>query len=59
MKLTINYKNGNKLTQEINGLRYEADAICFTVKKQVYFSVVPHPVYVHFDNIESFEIEED
>lgn len=56
MTLTINYKNGNTLTQSINYIHTEDNKLYFTVDKRIH-PTVEVPTEVPFENIKSFSVE--
>lgn len=58
IKLTLNYKTGVTLEQIVNYVHFENNQIIFTLKKQVYYSVVAEQIKVDLDNLISFDIVE-
>ena len=57
MKLTIIYKNGNKLEQLVNYVHLENDAIYYTMNKHVH-GIFQEPVRIPIENIDKFDVEE-
>ena len=53
--ITINYKNGNTLTEDVNYLHFENGCIYYTVERKIQ-SMVTVPVEIPLENIESFDL---
>lgn len=57
MKLTVTYKNGNELTNDINWLELKNNSIRFTVNRRVH-SLGVDIVSIPLENIATYRIEE-
>lgn len=58
IKLTLNYKTGAILEQIVHYVHFEDGKICYTLKKQVNYSVIGEVIKISLDKLTSFDIEE-
>ena len=58
IKLTLHYQTGAKLEQIVHYVHFENNQIIFTLKKQVYNSVISEQIKVNLNNLISFDITE-
>lgn len=56
MKLTINYKNGNTITTEVNYVHVEGGCIWYTRKSKV--SSIGGIINTPIENVDSWEVTE-
>lgn len=56
IRLTINYKNGNTLTELVHYVHYADGAIFYAEDSQVE-NCVPVPTRTSLENVESFDVD--
>lgn len=56
MKITVIYKNGNKIIQPINYLYFEDNAIYYTLDKKIH-GAFQKPVKILLENVDNFDVE--
>ena len=54
--LTIEYKNGNTLTEKVNYLHFENENLFYTVDKQIYDKFIDQ-IKIPIENIKKFDLE--
>ena len=54
--LTIEYKNGNTLTEKVNYFHFENENLFYTVDKQIYDKFIDQ-IKIPIENIKKFDLE--